>query len=142
MVTKEQLKQYRNLVKESADLEKRIQRTRECLSMLEKQGNVIDSVSGGYGGTQHFRIEGFPVTEYSAKKTRMLSQMLRYEQNMKTLAEITEKIGVFIDNIPDARDRMIFRFYYEDGMSQKNISKQVGLDQTVISRILDRYSVQ
>lgn len=138
MITKSVLKQYRYMLKEIQDLENRINRTREQLQKLESEGNVVDKVSGGEGGLQHFRIEGFPVAEYSAKKTRLLAQMLRYEKNMKIISDLEKEVGDFIDNIPDGLTRMVFRYYYEDGMSQQQIGMELNMDQATASRIIER----
>lgn len=139
MVSKSVLKQYRYLLKEIPDLERRIKNTQNQLQKLEAGGNVVDKVSGGEGGKQHFRIEGFPVAEYSYKKTRLLSQMLRHEQSVSRLSEIEADVCNFIDNIPDSRGRMIFRFYYEDGMSQQSIAMKMNMDQCTVSRELEKY---
>lgn len=139
MITKSTLKQYRYLLKENTDLDKRITNTKNQLKKLEAEGNVVDKVSGGYGGTQHFIIEGFPEAEYSRKKTRLLTHILRHEKNMEVLSGITEEICKFIDNIPDARARMIFRYYYEDGMSQQSIAIKLHIDQTLVSKEIDKY---
>ena len=138
MINKSVLKQYRYMLKEIQDLENRINRTRDQLQKLENEGNVVDKVSGGEGGLQHFRIEGFPVAEYSAKKTRLLAQMLRYEKNMKIISDLEKEVGDFIDNIPDGLTRMVFRYYYEDGMSQHQIGMELNMDQATASRIIER----
>lgn len=138
MITKSVLKQYRYILKEIPDLENRINRTKDQLKKLESEGNVVDKVSGGEGGLQHFRIEGFPVAEYSAKKTRLLSQMLRYEKNMKIISEIEKEVGEYIDSIPDGLTRMVFRYYFEDGMSQQQIAVNLNLDQSTVSKEISK----
>lgn len=139
MVTKSILKQYRYILKENTDLERRIENIKKQLEKLETEGNVVDKVSGGEGGKQHFRIEGFPVAEYSTKKTRLLSQMLRYEHNLKFIEESEKEVCEFINGIPDSRARMIFRFYYEDGMSQQSIALKLHIDQSLVSKEVDKY---
>lgn len=139
MISKQDLKQYRYILMETPDIENRIKRSRKRLQKLESEGNVVDKVSGGEGGNQHFRIEGFPVAEYSKVKTRMIKQMLRHEKNMQILAEIESEVCEFIDSIPEARARMIFRFYFEDGMSQQQIAIKVHVDQKTVSNDLNKY---
>ena len=87
MISKKDMKQYRYILMETPEIENRIKRSQKKLEKLESEGNVVDKVSGGEGGNQHFRIEGFPVAEYSREKTRMMQQMLRHEQNMEFLAK-------------------------------------------------------
>ena len=110
MISKKDMKQYRYILMETPDIEKRIKRSQKRLEKLENEGNVVDKVSGGEGGNQHFRIEGFPIAEYSREKTRMQQQMLGNEHNMAVLAKIEDEICQFIDSTPEPRGRMIFRF--------------------------------
>lgn len=139
MISKKDMKQYRYILMETPDIENRIKRSQKRLEKLESEGNVVDKVSGGEGGNQHFRIEGFPVAEYSREKTRLMTQMLRHEKNMEFLAEVEKEICGFIDNIPEPRARMIFRYYFEDGMTQQQIAMKVHIDQKTVSNDLNRY---
>ena len=139
MISKQDMKQYRYILMETPDIEKRIKRSQKRLEKLENEGNVVDKVSGGEGGNQHFRIEGFPIGDYSKEKTRMQNQMLRHEHNMAVLKEIEDEICKFIDSIPEPRARMIFRMYYEDGMTQQQIAMKVHVDQKTVSNDLNKY---
>lgn len=139
MISKKDMKQYRYILMETPDIENRIKRSQKRLEKLESEGNVVDKVSGGEGGNQHFRIEGFPVAEYSREKTRLMTQMLRHEQNMEFLAKIKKEACEFIDSIPEPRARMIFRFYFEDGMTQQQIAMKVHIDQKTVSNDLNKY---
>ena len=139
MISKKDMKQYRYILMETPDIENRIKRSQKRLEKLESEGNVVDKVSGGEGGNQHFRIEGFPVAEYSREKTRLMTQMLRHEKNMEFLAEVEKEICRFIDNIPEPRARMIFRYYFEDGMTQQQIAMKVHIDQKTVSNDLNKY---
>lgn len=139
MVNKSVLKQYRYLTKEVEDLKARIKRTKEQLSRLESEGTVRDKVVGGYGGNQSYQIEGFPMAEYSNKKTRLLLQMAQYENYEAEISEITQKVHDFIHDIPDSRDRMVFRYFYIDGFNQQSIARKLHIDQSVVSRTLDKY---
>lgn len=139
MITKSILKEYRYIKKEHIDLEYRIRQLQRKLDELASTGTVIDSVSGGYGGTQHFKIEGFPDGDYSKIKSKLLLQKSRHEQNISRIDEIEKEVCDFIDSIPESRARTIFRYYYEDGMSQQSIAFKMNLDQTSVSREIDRW---
>lgn len=133
------LKQYRYLTKEVEDLKSRIKRTKEQLNRLESMGTVKDKVKGGYGGIQGYEIEGFPLAEYSKKKTRLLLQMAQYENDEAEISDMTQKVHDFIHDIPDSRDRMVFRYFYIDGLNQQTIANRLHIDQSVVSRTLDKY---
>lgn len=133
------LKQYRYLTKELDDLRGRIDRTTKQLEKIEKNGTVFDSVTGGFGGTQHFKIEGFPVAEYSKKKTRLLLQLAQYENDEAEISEMEKAVHEFIHGISNSRDRMVYRYFYIDGLNQQTIAKKLHIDQSVVSRTLDKY---
>ena len=133
------LKQYRYLEKELKDLERRISRTKKQLADIESLGTVKDSVTGGDGGMQHFLIEGVPIRDYTLKKTRLMLQLNQYENDEAELVELTQEILDYIKAIDDARDRLVCKYYYLDGKSQLQIAMAMHYDQSLISRILDKY---
>ena len=139
MISKSVLKEYRYIKKEHIDLERRIKQLEHKLDELSSVGTVIDSVSGGYGGTQRFKIEGFPDRDYSKTKSRLLLQKSRHEKNMSRIEEIETDVWSFIDSIPDSRARTIFRMYFEDGKSQQQISMKMHMDQCTVSREISKY---
>ena len=57
LLEKNILKQYDSVLKETDETNRRIQEIQNKIDRMEKEGTVTDSVSGGYGGTQHFKIE-------------------------------------------------------------------------------------
>lgn len=74
MVTKEVLSQYCDLQEEVKEVRLKIERLEKDISKIEAGEMVIDSVSGGNGGKQHFKIEGIPFPEYSRKKTLLYAR--------------------------------------------------------------------
>lgn len=138
-MSKSFLNQYRYLTKELEDLRTRINRTTKQLEEIENSGTVTDSVKGGMGGMQHFKIEGFPMAEYSKKKTRLLLQLAQYENDEAELSEMEKLIHDFIRRIGNSRDRMVYRYFYIDGLNQQSIAKKLHIDQSVVSRTLDKY---
>lgn len=139
MITKSVLKQYRYLVKEIEDIEKRIGRLKKRIERIEEEGVVVDKVSGGEGGLQHFRIEGFPVAEFAKNKTWLMTELLRYENNLNKVKSQEQEVKNFVDNIPDALTRMIFRLYYIDGLSQQEIGNIVHMEQCNVSKEISKY---
>ena len=63
------MSQYIDLQEEIKEVQQKIKKLESDIRKIESDGNVVDSVSGGCGGTEHFRIEGFPYPEYSRKRT-------------------------------------------------------------------------
>ena len=58
MVSKEILIQYSDLQEEVKEVRERIEKTEKQIAKIEEEENVTDTVSGGSGGIQHFKIEG------------------------------------------------------------------------------------
>ena len=69
MVSKEILSQYTSIQDEIKEVRKKIAQLEKDIQKIEDGEMVVDSVSGGSGGTQHFKIEGLPLPEYRRKKT-------------------------------------------------------------------------
>ena len=65
--------------------------TEERLEKIEKEGAVIDVVSGGMGGIQHFTVEGFPVPGYTKAKNLLISRKQRLKMKEEELLELTNQ---------------------------------------------------
>ena len=130
MVTKQVLNQYTDLVAEVHDLEEKIAKIRKELDKIEQQGAVVDTVSGGYGGTQHFRIEGFPYPEYDKKRYLLKireAQLVSYQiQQM----ELVNEIERFLQNVDDAAMRRIIDYRIVRQLSWNRVADLMGGDAT------------
>lgn len=135
------LKQYDSVLKEIAETDHRIRETQAKIDRMEKDGTVTDSVSGGYGGTQHFKIEGLPTTEYNRQKSLLLARKLKLENLKKRLEDMTEAVETYIFNMKDSECRRIATFRYVDKLSWKKIAEQMGSGHTEDScrKTLERY---
>lgn len=130
MVTKQVLNQYNDLVAEIHDLEEKIAKIRKELDKIEQQGAVVDTVSGGYGGTQHFRIEGFPYPEYDKKRHLLKireAQLVSYQiQQM----ELVNEIERFLQNVDDAAMRRIIDYRIVRQLPWNRVADLMGGDAT------------
>jgi hypothetical protein len=105
-------------VKEEAkDLKKRIDRLERDIKKLEDDGWAADTVRGGEGGRQHYKVEGFPDPEYNRKKNLLRRRKALLEQKEEELLELMNQAGEYIDTIDQSDLRMMFRFYYIDNMT-------------------------
>ena len=120
------LKQYDSVLKEIAETNRRIQEIQNKIDRMEKEGTVTDSVSGGYGGTQHFKIEGLPTKEYNRQKSLLLARQLRLENLKKKLKNMIEGVETYVFNMDDSECRRAATFKYIDKMSWKEVAKQMG----------------
>ncbi|MFR5701950.1 MAG: hypothetical protein ACLUD0_08770 [Eubacterium ramulus] len=87
---------------------------------------MTDSVSGGYGGIQHFKIEGLPTTEHNRQKSLLLARKLKLENLRKKLENMIDAVETYIFSMDDSECRRAATFKYIDKMSWKKTAEQMG----------------
>ena len=70
--SKEMMTQYSDMKEEIKQMKVDIQQTEDSIAKLIEEGTVCDKVTGGLGGIQGFKIEGFPVAEFEKRKRLVL----------------------------------------------------------------------
>ena len=125
-MTKDILAQYCDLREEIKDLRKRIINKQRELDKIEAEGAVTDSVKGGLGGRQHYKITGFPYPEYSRKKTALYLYKVQLENAELELLERTNEVEDYIQSIYDSRVRRIMRYRYMDDMTWRQVAHKMG----------------
>ena len=130
MVSKEILIQYSDLQEEVKEVRERIEKTEKQISRLEEDGNVIDSVCGGNGGIQHFKIEGFPYPEYSRKKTLLYARKATLASLEMELMETLNQVEEFIASVEDSRMRRIITLRFIDNLSWNKVADRIGGNNT------------
>ena len=126
MVSKDILVQYSDLQEEIKELRERIRKTEDQIARIEADGNVADSVSGGDGGIQHFRIEGFPYPEYSRKKTLLYARKATLTSLEMELLETLNQVEEFIASVNDSRMRRIINLRFIEGLSWNKVADRIG----------------
>ena len=130
MISKEILIQYSDLQEEVKEVRERINKTEEQIAKIEKDGNVVDSVCGGNGGTQHFKSEGFPYPEYSRKKTLLYARKATLASLEMELMETLNKVEEFIASVDDSRMRRIITLRFIDNLSWNKVADRIGGNNT------------
>jgi len=126
MCTKEILNQYIDLQKEIKEVRERIERTEAQIARMEEERTVIDKVTGGEGGLQSYRIEGFPYPEYSRKKTLLYSRKATLSELELEIFETLNQVEKFISGIQDSHMRRIVTLRVVDGLSWENVARKMG----------------
>mgnify|MGYP002520995143 FL=1 len=137
--TKEAMEQYECLKMELESIQKEVKETEDSISKLIEEGTVCDKVTGGLGGIQGFKIEGFPVPIYEKRRKTLRDKVDRLRAKENEIMEYTEKIERYIDSIPVSRDRIIFKAIFIDGMNQKQVANRLNVDRSLISKIISKY---
>ena len=130
MISKEILIQYSDLQEEVKEVRERIDKTEKQIAKIEDDGNVIDSVCGGNGGIQHFKIEGFPYPEYSRKKTLLYARKATLASLEMELMETLNKVEEFIASVDDSRMRRIITLRFIDNLSWNKVADRIGGNNT------------
>lgn len=126
MISKSVLKQYMDLQEEIKETENRIKNTEKQIEKIENGGTVIDSVTGGFGGIQRFKIEGFPYAEYGKLKERLYTRKATLQSLENELMEKISEVEKFITSIEDSRMRRIISFRFIDGMTWEQVGINMG----------------
>lgn len=126
MITKKVLSQYIDIQEEIKEIDKKIKRTEHEIAQIEKEGAVVDSVSGGVGGTQHFRIEGFPYPKYSQKKNLLYIRKATQENLKIELEETQNEVEQFITTIKDSQIRRIINLKFIEKLTWKQVAMKIG----------------
>lgn len=126
MVTKEVLSQYIDLQEEIKEVRQKIRKLESDIEKIEKEGNVVDSVSGGSGGTQHFRIEGFPYPDYSRKRTLLYSRKATLQLLEDDLLQKNNEVEEFIASVQDSRMRRIINLRFIEKLPWNIVAGRIG----------------
>ena len=113
------LKQYRHLVIEIRDIDKRIMAHNAAVTQS-------DTVKGGYGGFQKFSVEGQTDRGATLEKSQLQMNILQKKKKRVELSKKTAEVEMFIDSIDDSRMRQIMRLRYVDGLSWNETAKRIG----------------
>lgn len=126
MVSKEVLVQYIDLREEQKEVTERISKLEKQIDKIESEGAVIDKVSGGAGGMQHFRIEGFPYPEYSRKKTLLYNRKAILSELEMEITERLNEVEQFIKSVQDSHLRRIITYRVVEGLSWNEVAYKIG----------------
>ena len=126
MVQKEILAQYTDLQQEVKELQMQIENLENQISKMEKEGNVTDSVKGGLGGIQHFKVEGFPVPAHYKKTALLRERRFRLEKREIKLLETLNQVEEFIESINDSYIRRIIQLRIVDNLTWQQVADRMG----------------
>lgn len=133
MISKRILIQYSDLREEVKEVRKKIEETEKQIDKIEYEGSVVDTVCGGSGGIQHFKIEGFPYPEYGRKKILLCDRQEILKKREAKLFETLNQVEEFIGSVDDSRMRRIITLRVIDNLSWFKVAKRIGGNATADS---------
>lgn len=125
-VSKEVLYQYADLQREVIEIKKKIGELEAQIEIMEKEGHAADSVLGGAGGTQIFKVEGFPYPEYSRKKTLLYARKAILTELEMEVQEKLNEVETFIATVEDSHIRRIISLRFVEALSWRQVAKRMG----------------
>lgn len=127
-MTKEQLESYRSKKAEISEL----------YEMLIKLGDGKNMIGND---TILDYSRGYPVPQavVGVDWNKVIRTENRYRNRIDMLEGECQEIEEFIENITDSLTRRMFRMRYIEGMSQKEIAKNIHIDRSRISRKIDDF---
>ena len=114
MISKQDLIQYSDLKKEVVEVRSKIKKLEQDILKIESGETVIDSVTGGNGGCQHF------------KKTLLYSRKTTLQLLEDDLLDKTNEIEEFIASINDSRIRRIINLRFLENKSWNEVADCIG----------------
>ncbi|NLY20065.1 MAG: hypothetical protein GXZ08_02090 [Tissierellia bacterium] len=131
-MTREELSQYRDLLKEIKGINNRINKLQE--RKIEQDIVKASNIEYPYQ-EMNVHIEGLRSNQVKINK---LMKIL--ENRQKKCDELRIDIEEFISDIPDSRTRRIFEMRYFEGLSWMEISKKLNsYDESFSRKIHNRY---
>ena len=129
-MTKDILRQYVDLLREADEVKERIARTEKELQRIIDEGEVTDMVRGGEGGIQHFSITGFPIRDFSKKRTLLRNRKIMLLSLESEIEETLNDVYEFITQIPSSYYRRIVSLRIIDKMTWRQIAQALGGNNT------------
>lgn len=136
-MTEYELSQYRAISAEIKDLDRRIEDTKKAEITLF--GTVKGSSKYFPYTPQHFKVAGVDPAESERRHKKINKLLDQREQKRTELISIQIQIEEYISGIEDSLTRTIFRKLYFDGETQMQIARELGYDQSRISRKVSNY---
>lgn len=133
--------QYADLREEVKELRDRINSLERQINQMEKEGSVKDSVKGGSGGIQHFKVEGFPIPKYNKKVNSLKKSKLKLESREIDLFELLSQVEEYINTIEDSYIRRIVSLRVVENMTWQQVANKLGGKNTPdgIRKTFDRF---
>jgi hypothetical protein len=140
-LNKNVLAQYDDLLREKKEVEQRIANVKADIRKIEEEGEVTDMVVGGYGGTQHFTITGYPVRDITRKKAILRHKEIILNGLKNEIEAVINDVQAFINGIEDSHVRRIVSMRYIDGMTWRQIACNIGggNSEDAVRKTVERY---
>lgn len=125
-MTKERLEAYQSMQEEVRELKYKLQHLGEGESMVDS--STINDYRSGYPVPQ--AVVGVDWDKVDRLYDRYMNRIAKLQKECNLVEE-------YIESIEDSVTRRIFRMYYLEGMSQKDVGVAVHIDRSRVSRKIE-----
>ncbi|QHQ61378.1 DUF1492 domain-containing protein [Anaerocolumna sedimenticola] len=136
-MTEKELSQYKAIRNEIADLNRRIEETKQA--EIIPFGTVKGSSKYFPYTPMTFRVAGIDPADATQRQDKISELLRQREVQRDELLKNQIEIERYISGISDSTTRTIFRMYFIDGMNQWQIARKLGYEQSSISQRIRRY---
>jgi len=128
IMNREQMESYRSMKEEIKEITYKLDHLGKDDEFV---GNdVINDYRSGFPVPQS--VVGFDYAKYRRAEER-------YSKRLEKLKKDCQQIEEFIECVQDSMTRRIFRMYFMEGLSQRQIARQMHIDQSTVSRKMNEY---
>jgi len=133
-LTEKELKEYLPICRQIERLQKKLDKVRDKDINVVK-GKVRGSSTEFPYIETHMSVDMYEPKQYDVSKKKIKDIKLE----IATLKKKKAAIEKFIDNIEKTETRLIFQYYFIDGMTQREIGEKLNLDRSGISKKINGY---
>ncbi|RKI37027.1 hypothetical protein D7V86_23950 [bacterium D16-51] len=137
-MTKELLKQYRYLGEIIRKDEEKLRYYKEN-PPAAYVGKVQSSNKEFPYQRTSVEVPGCEIKDRRAWKQKQYELIEKLYHERAKLEQMKLEIDIFFTTIYDSRDRLIFEYLYQDGMTQQEVAEKLFMERSTVSRVVDRY---
>ncbi len=127
-ITREQLEAYRSMQEEIRELNYKLQHLGDDDTMMAS--STVNDYRSGYPVPQ--AVVGVDWDKVDRMYDRCVTRMEKLKKECEAIEEYIEGIG-------DSMTRRIFRMYFIDGLTQRQISREIHFDKSTVGRKIDKF---
>lgn len=120
------LEGYIHYQKEIEEIKRKKAKLEKKIAKIEQEGAVIDTVTGGLGGIQHFKIEGVRSNKHSELRIALKGYEEKLIKREIKAMQIVNDIELFISEIDDALMRRIIDLRFIERLSWQEVADRIG----------------
>ena len=134
-MTRDELKNYRHLVREIAKIEQDIDRLLKRQAKIPDVKDKVQKSMDDYPYTlTHLTVDAKDPLQNDTIERLLILKQARLLKIQHQRLEIED----WIASLEDSRDRQVIEMVYVDGKSQLQVAYDLHMDQSSISKIIDR----